>query len=248
MRKPESISETGSIKYFGGFYMAEYNIQGNVKKQPEQANQMSVMEHNVQGNVKKQPLPESAHQVNRMQNIEHSNVKKQPSPEMTDQMNRMPVPSMTGYRQQERIQQPEPFRQQERIQQPELFRQQERIQQPDLYRQPMQPTSIFQPPMPQPMQTMPSFQAGTTPRTSIMTSGVGVRESVLTGTDFTQGFLLTQIGRYVKVEFLLGTNMFVDREGTLIKVGTDYIIIQEPETDDYLLCDIYSIKFIRFYY
>lgn len=81
-----------------------------------------------------------------------------------------------------------------------------------------------------------------------MTSGIGARESVLTGTDFTQGFLQTQIGRYVKVEFLLGTNMFVDREGTLIKVGTDYIIIQEPETDDYLLCDIYSIKFIRFYY
>jgi hypothetical protein len=81
-----------------------------------------------------------------------------------------------------------------------------------------------------------------------MTSGAGVRNSVLTGTDFTQGFLQTQIGRHVKVEFLLGTNMFVDREGVLIKVGTDYIIIQETETDDYLLCDIYSIKFIRFYY
>ena len=37
-------------------------------------------------------------------------------------------------------------------------------------------------------------------------------------------------------------NMFVDREGTLVMVGTDYIIIQETETDDYLLCDIYSIK------
>lgn len=81
-----------------------------------------------------------------------------------------------------------------------------------------------------------------------MSSGIGVRESVLTGTDFTQGFLQTQIGRYVKIEFVLGTNMLVDREGTLIKVGTDYILIQEPETDDYLLCDIYSIKFIRFYY
>ena len=81
-----------------------------------------------------------------------------------------------------------------------------------------------------------------------MASGRGVRDSVLSDINFTQGFLKTQIGRHVKVEFLIGMNMFVDREGTLVMVGTDYIIIQETETDDYLLCDIYSIKFIRFYY
>lgn len=108
---------------------------------------------------------------------------------------------------------------------------------------PTAPRSIFQPQPPQGM--MP--QNGTQ-RTSIMTSGIGVRNSVLSSTDFTQGFLQTQIGRHVKVEFLLGTNMLVDREGDLVKVGTDYIIIQETETDDYLLCDIYSIRFIRFYY
>ncbi|HEY8422899.1 MAG TPA: hypothetical protein VIL05_14345 [Thermoclostridium sp.] len=106
------------------------------------------------------------------------------------------------------------------------------------------PTSIFQ--QPQMQQALPLGPAPQ--RTSIMSSGRGVRDSVLSDTNFTQGFLQTQIGRYVKVEFLIGVNMFVDREGTLIKVGTDYIIIQESETDDYLLCDIYSIKFIRFYY
>lgn len=105
-------------------------------------------------------------------------------------------------------------------------------------------TSIFQQPQ---MQTMIP-QNGTQQRTTIMSSGRGARDSVLSDINFTQGFLQTQIGRYVKVEFLIGVNMFVDREGTLIKVGTDYIIIQESETDDYLLCDIYSIKFIRFYY
>ena len=66
--------------------------------------------------------------------------------------------------------------------------------------------------------------------------------------EFTQGYLRTQIGRRVKVEFLIGTNMLVDREGTLIDVGVSYIIINEVETDDLLLCDIYSIKFVRFYY
>jgi hypothetical protein len=64
---------------------------------------------------------------------------------------------------------------------------------------------------------------------------------------YTQGWLTTQIGQRVKVEFLIGTNMFVDREGTLIDVGISYIIINEVETDDLLLCDIYSIKFVRIY-
>ncbi|HZK27929.1 MAG TPA: hypothetical protein VFD00_10395 [Thermoclostridium sp.] len=116
-------------------------------------------------------------------------------------------------------------------------------------------TSIFQQPSQQMQQMVPQMQMQPMmpqntmqPRTSIMSSGCGVVDSTLSDIDFTQGFLQTQIGRHVKVEFLIGTNMFVDREGDLVRVGTDYIIIQETETDDYLLCDIYSIKFIRFYY
>lgn len=66
--------------------------------------------------------------------------------------------------------------------------------------------------------------------------------------EYTQGYLKTQIGQRIKVEFLIGTNMLVDREGTLVDVGISYIIIREVETDDLLLCDIYSIKFVRFYY
>lgn len=65
---------------------------------------------------------------------------------------------------------------------------------------------------------------------------------------YTQGYLKSQIGARVKVEFLIGTNMLIDREGTLTDVGISYIIINEVETDDLLLCDIYSIKFVRFYY
>jgi hypothetical protein len=116
--------------------------------------------------------------------------------------------------------------------------------QADMFQPAVPERSIFQPI--QQGQEIAPLEAP--PRTSFMTSGRGVRDSVLTTTDFTQGFLQTQIGRHVKVEFLLGTNMLVDREGDLVRVGTDYIIIQETETDDYLLCDIYSIKFIRFYY
>ncbi len=66
-------------------------------------------------------------------------------------------------------------------------------------------------------------------------------------TGYTQGYLKSQIGSKVKIEFLIGTNMLVDREGTLVDVGISYVIIIETETDDLLLCDIYSIKFVRFY-
>ncbi|MCX7922451.1 MAG: hypothetical protein N3B21_10650 [Clostridia bacterium] len=65
---------------------------------------------------------------------------------------------------------------------------------------------------------------------------------------YTPGYLKTQIGRRVKVEFLIGTDMLTDRDGTLMAVGASYIILREAETDDLLLCDLYSIKFVRFYY
>lgn len=74
-----------------------------------------------------------------------------------------------------------------------------------------------------------------------------VSETVMSP-QYTQGFLRTQIGRRIKAEFLIGTNLFIDREGTLIDVGASYILIRETDTDDILLADIYSIKFVKFYY
>jgi hypothetical protein len=71
---------------------------------------------------------------------------------------------------------------------------------------------------------------------------------VETNINYTQAYLRTKIGSRVKIEFLIGTNMLIDREGTLTDVGISYVIIREVETDDLLLCDIYSIKFVRFYY
>ena len=65
---------------------------------------------------------------------------------------------------------------------------------------------------------------------------------------YMNGFMRTQIGRNVTVQFLIGTNTLVDRTGTLLAVGANYILINELETDDILLCDFYSIKFMKFYY
>lgn len=71
---------------------------------------------------------------------------------------------------------------------------------------------------------------------------------VIRDEDYIQGYLRTVIGRYVKVEFILGTNMLIDREGTLVSVGVDHIVLREPETDDLVVADLYSIKFVRIYY
>ncbi|MFA5523282.1 MAG: hypothetical protein WDA24_02890 [Tissierellales bacterium] len=67
---------------------------------------------------------------------------------------------------------------------------------------------------------------------------------VLTNDGYMQAHLKQYIGRPVKVQFILGTNMFVDREGTLIDVGIDHIVMRETRTDDLLFADFYSIKFV----
>jgi len=61
---------------------------------------------------------------------------------------------------------------------------------------------------------------------------------------FTPGFLRTQIGRRVRVEFLIGTNSITDRSGTLVAVGSSYIVLQPFESDDLMMCDLYAIKFV----
>lgn len=65
---------------------------------------------------------------------------------------------------------------------------------------------------------------------------------------YLNGFMRTQIGRVVKVDFLIGSNTNVDRTGVLLAVGANYILINEIETDDILACDFYNIKFVKFYY
>lgn len=65
---------------------------------------------------------------------------------------------------------------------------------------------------------------------------------------YLNGFLRTQLGRTVTVEFLVGANTLVDRTGVLLAVGANYILINEIQSDDITACDFYNIKFIRFYY
>lgn len=95
------------------------------------------------------------------------------------------------------------------------------------------------------MQAMPGMQPATgLPVTPATLPATVTGESL----QYLNGFLRTQIGRPVKVDFLIGTNTLVDRTGILLGVGANYILINEEETDDIVACDFYNIKFVKFYY
>ena len=65
---------------------------------------------------------------------------------------------------------------------------------------------------------------------------------------YTAGFLSNFLGRNMRVEFLIGTSgALVDRVGVLMEVGASYIVLQPYLTDDLLMCDLYSIKFVTIY-
>lgn len=65
---------------------------------------------------------------------------------------------------------------------------------------------------------------------------------------YTAGLLRNFIGQNVRVEFLIGTSgALTDRLGMLMDVGASYIILQPIESDDLLICDLYSIKFVTVY-
>lgn len=93
-------------------------------------------------------------------------------------------------------------------------------------------------------QVQPMVPGGFTQNVATGTQNVS---QVQTDIGYTQGWLRTQIGQRVKIEFLIGTNMLIDRDGTLLDVGISYVLLREAETDDLLMCDIYSIKFVRVY-
>ena len=67
------------------------------------------------------------------------------------------------------------------------------------------------------------------------------------GSKYTQGYLRTQVGKRMRVTFLLGTNLIQDRVGVLKEVGISFIVLIDEESKDLVFCDIYSIKFVNIY-
>lgn len=72
-------------------------------------------------------------------------------------------------------------------------------------------------------------------------------ETVISDTGYLQGYLKTLIGRTMRVSFLIGTSLLVDRVGILQEVGISYIVLQQIDTNIRVVCDLYSIKFVDVY-
>ncbi len=64
---------------------------------------------------------------------------------------------------------------------------------------------------------------------------------------YLNGFLRTQIGKLMEVEFLIGTNTTVIKRGYLTAVGANYLILQDVNSRQMTVCDFYNIKFATFY-
>lgn len=62
-----------------------------------------------------------------------------------------------------------------------------------------------------------------------------------------QAALSRNLGEFVVCEFLIGTASIVSRQGILYAVGMNYFILYEARTQTYVMCDIYSLKFVTFY-
>lgn len=65
---------------------------------------------------------------------------------------------------------------------------------------------------------------------------------------YLNGFLRTQIGKYVRVEQLIGSSTLEDRYGYLIGVGINYIVLQELGTGNVSALDYYNIKYVYVYF
>ena len=65
---------------------------------------------------------------------------------------------------------------------------------------------------------------------------------------YMNGFLRTQIGRYVRVEQLIGSENTEERFGFLVGVGNNYLLLQDISDGNILVVDFYSIKFVYIYF
>ena len=62
-----------------------------------------------------------------------------------------------------------------------------------------------------------------------------------------QQILADNIGNFVVCEFLIGTQSVQTKSGVLYAVGTGFVVLFEEASRTYVVCDIFSIKFVTFY-
>ena len=73
-----------------------------------------------------------------------------------------------------------------------------------------------------------------------------IQSSVCSKID-TEAYLCQKIGSYLRVEFLFGENIHVEKTGVLKNVGKDFLVLTESGTDTEIVCSAKNIKFINIY-
>ena len=62
-----------------------------------------------------------------------------------------------------------------------------------------------------------------------------------------QMILSENIGNFVVIEFLIGTGGIMRKQGMLYLVGRSFVTLYDEAANNFIICDIFSIKFVYFY-
>lgn len=62
-----------------------------------------------------------------------------------------------------------------------------------------------------------------------------------------QQILADNLGLYTVCEFLVGTQAMTRKEGILYSVGRSYMALYDETSQNFVVCDIFSLKFVTFY-
>ena len=62
-----------------------------------------------------------------------------------------------------------------------------------------------------------------------------------------QQFLADNLGEYVIIEFLVGTQTLTQKAGVLYAVGSSVVTLYEEASQTFVTCDIFSVKFVTFF-
>ncbi len=62
-----------------------------------------------------------------------------------------------------------------------------------------------------------------------------------------RSLLARNVGFFIVATFLTGTQRMVTWQGILHTVGSDYLVIYQPDYERYISCDFYALKFVQFH-
>ena len=61
-----------------------------------------------------------------------------------------------------------------------------------------------------------------------------------------QQLLTANVGKLVRIDFMVGSDRTVSQTGILDAVGVQYVVLHQPESNTFVTGDVFGIKFITF--